>query len=336
MHFIEQPRFSIIIPVYHGGAFLKSVLSSALRLDAPPRSFEVLVGGRRDDMDAAAIVAAVASEAPFALRYIGADGSRRPAFLNAACREARGDVLVFTDDDCVLRPKWLARLSEALEASPAPSLVGGSDELEPGASTFSLALDEVLHSPFVTGTLSRAGSTPSALGHPRLYNMAISRQLAVKTAVEDSDGSRRVFDERLPGHEDLDLARRVEGAGGLVRLVSEVRVGHFRDTTWGGTIAWNFDLARAARALGVQSARHLLLAGYFMTVIGLSAAALVWPAARGALVALSAAYLLPVLMWGVFAAARRRSLLTALLFPAILIPIHLARAAGYQFGGRLT
>jgi GT2 family glycosyltransferase len=322
----------MIIPVYHGGDFLKNALRSALRLDAPAGSFEVLVSGRRDDADAAAIVADVASQAAFVLRYIGADGSRRSALLNAACREARGDILVFTDDDCILKPDWLARIGEALEGAAVPGLIGGSDELESGASTFSIALDEVLRSPFITGKLSAIRSTAATMGHPRLFNMAVSRQSALEAAGEGPDGSSWVFDERLPGHEDLDLARRVERAGGLVRLVPEVRVGHFRDTTWRGTIAWNFNLARAARALGVQRARHLLLCGYFLAVIGLSAAAFLWPAAGVALVALSAAYLIPVLSWGIFAAARRRSLLTALFFPVILVPLHLARAAGYQFG----
>ncbi len=332
MIFTEPPRFSIIIPVYHAGFFLKNILASALELDAPPRSFEILVAGRRDDADPAAITAAVVSEAPFALRYVGAAGSRKPAFLNAACREARGDILAFTDDDCVLRPDWLARLREALEDSSVPSLVGGRDELEPGASAFALALDEVLHSPFVTGTLSMDESTPSTMGHPRLYNMALPRRLALKTAVEGPNGALWVFDESLPGHEDLDLARRVERAGGQVRLVSAVRVGHFRATTWGGTIAWNFRLAQAARMLRVQRIRHLLLAGYFAAVSGLSAAAPFRPAAAVALAVLAAACLLPVLIWAVFTGVRKRRLSTAALFPGLLISLYAARVAGYLTG----
>ena len=328
----ERPGFSIIIPVYHGGEFLKRALKSALKLDASPGSTEVLVAGRREDEEAAAIVAEAASGAPFALRYLGADDSGRASFLNAACREARGDVLAFADDDCVLRPDWLARWRAILEESPVPALVGGSDELEPGASAFSLALEEVLHSPFITGSFPTTGPAPSARGHPRLFNMALPRRLALDAALAGPDGTVQVFDESLPGHEDLDLARRVERAGARVSLFPEVRVGHFRDTTWRGMLNWNFGLARAARALGVRIGPHLLLVGYFAGVIGFAAGALVWPPAAAALAALAAVYLLPVLAWAVFSGTRRRRFSTALLFPALLVPLHVARVAGYLTG----
>jgi glycosyltransferase involved in cell wall biosynthesis len=44
---------------------------------------------------------------------------------NRAANEARGDYLVFTDDDCVLRQDHLAKLARAIRLSDYPAALGG-------------------------------------------------------------------------------------------------------------------------------------------------------------------------------------------------------------------
>lgn len=130
-------EFSIIIPIFHSGLFLRKAIVSTRQIDFPPDCFEVLVVGTKDSEESRRTVETEAATAEFHLRYIECASPRRSSQLNAACAVARGRVLVFADDDCIFISDWLDEIRKVLQCEPNIGAIGGSDELEHNGSAFS-------------------------------------------------------------------------------------------------------------------------------------------------------------------------------------------------------
>lgn len=121
-------RVSLIVPTHRRPERLRDLLETAAALDPPP--FEVIVVDNDPDERTADDVAA-----EFGFRYV-----REPRKgLNIARRrglaEARGEVVAYTDDDCLLPTGWLRRVPEAF-LDPLVGAVSGPGfpaELETGA-----------------------------------------------------------------------------------------------------------------------------------------------------------------------------------------------------------
>ena len=117
---------TVAIPTYNRANFLRQTLAG-LALQVFPRGpFEVLVVDNNSTDDTRAVVAEFAGADP-APRHVletqqGLDHAR-----NRALTEARGEIIVFADDDILMRPDWLAQLAAPLLADSARRIgaVGG-------------------------------------------------------------------------------------------------------------------------------------------------------------------------------------------------------------------
>jgi glycosyltransferase involved in cell wall biosynthesis len=96
---------------------LASLVSQTVRPD------EVLVVDNGSGPDVAA--AAVAFEASLPLRLVVEPEPGIPAARNRGIREARGDLVLFTDDDCEADPRWVERLVRPFARDPHIGAVGG-------------------------------------------------------------------------------------------------------------------------------------------------------------------------------------------------------------------
>jgi GT2 family glycosyltransferase len=98
-------RASVIIPTRNKARYLSLTLSSLAR-QTEARSSEVIVVDDGSDDNTREIVAA--NRADLALTYIRRAHQGRAAARNAAIRAARGDVLIFCDDDRITHPTFVA------------------------------------------------------------------------------------------------------------------------------------------------------------------------------------------------------------------------------------
>ena len=80
----KEIKFSVILPVCHGGSFLTNALKSLGRLEFPRERFEVLFAGPASDEDVRHTVESFATGSKINLKYIGVVRSNRSAQLNAA------------------------------------------------------------------------------------------------------------------------------------------------------------------------------------------------------------------------------------------------------------
>lgn len=116
-------RFSVIVPTRNRPAFLDRCLTAIGALDYPPHEFEVLVIDDASDTEPTAVIAP--HTARMNLRYYHFDTPRGPARArNCGLREAQGEYLALTDDDCAPLPGWLSAFDRSIADHPAAAFGG--------------------------------------------------------------------------------------------------------------------------------------------------------------------------------------------------------------------
>ena len=125
-----RPPVSILLAVYNGEAFLDAKLRSILALDYPREQMEILVASDGSTDQTNTIAESFASAG---VRLLRLPRGGKAAALNAAIREARGEILVLTDVRQMLAPDSVGYLVEAF-ADPAVGTVSGELMIREGAT----------------------------------------------------------------------------------------------------------------------------------------------------------------------------------------------------------
>jgi glycosyltransferase involved in cell wall biosynthesis len=117
------PVFSIIIPTYNRPGQLADCLAALAQLDYPPDRVEVLVVDDGGALSPASVVDRFRDR--FAIRLIRQDNAGPGSARNTGARNAKGEILAFTDDDCIPQSEWLRALATRYLSAPDPVIVGG-------------------------------------------------------------------------------------------------------------------------------------------------------------------------------------------------------------------
>ncbi|HJT20589.1 MAG TPA: glycosyltransferase [Nitrospira sp.] len=118
----ERPFISIVIPTYNRSHQLMACLVACSRLDYPRDCFEVIVV---DDGGAESLDAAIREvQGRLTVRLLRQNNAGPAAARNHGAGAAKGEWLVFTDDDCEPASDWLNALAERFVARPDDA-VGG-------------------------------------------------------------------------------------------------------------------------------------------------------------------------------------------------------------------
>jgi len=191
-------RVTVVVPTQGRPASLRGCLS-ALSLQTGPEPPEILVVD--DGSDDAESVRAVVSEFA-AARLIRQERAGPAAARNRGAREARGELVCFTDDDCEPAPDWVARLGGAL--TDGVDAAGGITRSGDPGDRFAEATE------VITSYFLRRQLRPDAFFVPS-NNLACRRRLVLELP----------FDQRFlsASGEDRDWCARLLRAGG--RLVVE-------------------------------------------------------------------------------------------------------------------
>jgi len=312
------PRYSVILPICHGGKFLHIALSTLARVAVPQEGVEVLVVG--DSPDALAPETAAPSPEFRFLRHLG----NRSTALNVACSAARGEVWIFADDDCAFPADWLLRIERALADHPRAAVIGGRDVLPPQARHFDRALDHALNSFAGTGGIRNHSGLRVGRYYPKLWNMTIR-----------ADAARRVspqamfFDPDLAVHEDVDLVERIAKQNAEIVHVPEIVVHHYRDTTFPSFFLRNLRMAKVCRERGIHRRAHLALVSFFTILPLTGLISMVFPAMSPVPLLHSAGYGTLLCTTGLVSAWQSRQPSLAITVPALIVALHVARALGF-------
>jgi len=195
---------SIVIPVRNGARALDACLRAACAAALPDGEVVVVDDGSTDDS------AAIASRHP--CRLVRLEGKRgASAARNAGANAAHGDVLFFTDADCILGPQTLTRVAAALDAAGPRAVIGGTYEAQPFDPGFCPAFQAV----FVNYHETRRLEDPDYVA---------THAMAIRTADFLASGG---FDEQfLPILEDVEFCHRLRRDGYRLRMDPLVLVRH--------------------------------------------------------------------------------------------------------------
>jgi len=254
-------RITVAIPTYNRAALLRQTLAGVTRQDFPAERYEVLVIDNNSRDATAAVVAEFAGADP-APRHVSEPRQGLDHARNRALAEARGEIIVFADDDILVEPDWLRQLTAPLLADWGQKIgaVGGEvvpvfpDGLPPWVAEW--------HAPLAFR--ADAGPLPPHQT-PMGANLAFPRRVfaRVSTFAVTLDRAGRSY---FSGG-DTDMIRRVRATGLEVWFAPAARVRHQMPasrTTFRYAARHAFDSARSRVAghLADLRAGHQPVAGY--------------------------------------------------------------------------
>lgn len=230
---MDKPRFSIVIPTYQRPEALRNCLSGIAALTAPRSEFEVIVVDDCSDHDPACVADAFTGD--LGLVLLRQPANRGPAAArNAGARRARGEYLLFIDDDCIPSRDWLQLAGTHLRANPGCA-VGGTCRNGLTDNLYSVAqqmLMDYLYD-YYNDDAKHAGFCPT-------NNLAVPRQAFV-----DVGG----FDTSFPfaAGEDREFSARWSREGGGLVFVRDMPVYHQHVMGLRSFLRMHFHYGRGAR-----------------------------------------------------------------------------------------
>lgn len=192
---METPSISVIVPVFNGAATLAACLAALLAQDYPRSQTEIIVV----DNESTDETARIAGRYP--VRCVREDRVRSSyAARNRGIQEASGELLAFTDADCVPAADWLR---QGVAAFTTPGIGGVAGEVRSLPPTTLAQRYAAAHQ-----TLSQAAALYQNSYRPAVYT---ANAFYRKTAVEQAGR----FDPTVRSGGDADLAWRVQERLGL-------------------------------------------------------------------------------------------------------------------------
>ena len=209
------PFVSVIIPVLNGERTIRDCLVSLLRMDYPPERREILVVDNGSTDRTAEIIKSLP------VSYLHEDRKGASYARNRGIEASKGEILAFTDADCVVTSGWLRELVERFENEEV-----GAVEGETVAYPTDTPLEQFQGR---TSSYARQIRLESPLApYVILTNVAFRREVFQRIGL---------FDPRFPaaGGEDIDFSWRFFQEIDLaLRFSPKAVVFHrHRSTVWG-------------------------------------------------------------------------------------------------------
>ncbi len=210
---MRAPMFSVVIPTHNRKHLLRRCLRAVLAQDYP--HYEVIVV---DDGSTDGTGEMVLREFP-SVRYIRQEVSRGPAAArNRGIEAASGEIIAFTDDDCLVPESWLHSHRQYYE----DPRVGGVGGLQITASPNFVEQFQISHYLDIYTQFRRVSHPTEARGFG-------TNNLSVRKEVFDRAG---LFDEAFITGSDPEFVRRALAVGYIFIQDPNLRVEHLRVDTW--------------------------------------------------------------------------------------------------------
>jgi len=191
---------SVVIPTHNHREFLARCLGALLSQDFEPSSYEVIVSDDGSSDKTPQLVSEFASR--FEARgtrlvVVRNEHKGASAARNAGIRAATGEIVAFTDDDCLPDRRWLATISQHFDQHPEHLGVGGRTVSIPELVTpFTHQVENDLEYSFLT------------------CNVAYKRNVLLRVGMFDETfpfpGCKTIT---RPDNEDWDIAFKVQSLG---------------------------------------------------------------------------------------------------------------------------
>jgi cellulose synthase/poly-beta-1,6-N-acetylglucosamine synthase-like glycosyltransferase len=248
----HRPHVSVIVPVYNARSTIEECISSLLALAFPRENFEILLVDNASTDETSEILARYSGNVR--VLYEGKRGAG--AARNKGLFNARGEVVAFTDADCVVDKDWLEKIVSPLNED-AVGIVGGRILSRRPCNKID-AFGEQIHDHHMAINVYKPPYVTTANWSSRL------------TVLKEAG----FFDESLLKGQDTDLAWRIVQSGYRLLFAPEAVVYHRNQNTLLG-------LFKEGHAHGYYSIRIIQKHREFLREYRCSQSAPLTPSARG-------------------------------------------------------
>lgn len=196
------PSVSLIVCTRNRASRLTACFDHITRLEPPPGAWDLVVVDNGSTDDTPRLIDDLAGAAPFPVRHVREPRPGLGRARNAGIAHAGGDVYIFTDDDCYVRPDFLRQVCRVFKQETL-GYAGGRIVLHDPTDDPVSTKDELTQEPIAPYTFVAAGTIHGA-------NMAIRRQVIMAVGAFDPALGAGA---PLRAGEDLDLVSRASWAG---------------------------------------------------------------------------------------------------------------------------
>ena len=208
-------ELSIIIPTYNRQNELKKCLESIFKQQLKPiTNLEIIViddGGRDKTQDM------IKKHYPNT-RYIKQQNKGRAAALNKGVEEAKGEIVSFIDDDCVVSEGWATNIIDYHNRYRNVLVVQGAVLPEDKKNLFSINMQYTILSDEMSNNFKeRTGLQARLVKNIRCTNLSIKRKLFNKGIA---------YEENIKWWQDRELSYQLNNAGIQVLYVPDIQVIH--------------------------------------------------------------------------------------------------------------
>ena len=212
---MQQPLFSIIIPVYNRPDEVQELLESLEKQTV--KNFEVIIV---EDGSVEKCKEKTERYKATAIHYYYKENGGPAAARNFGVERASGKWIIFFDSDCIIPENYIAEAVCELERQEC-QLFGGADRSHPSFTPLQKAIDYSMTSIITTGGI-RGNKKSADKFYPRTFNMGIRRDI-----FEQIGG----FSNMRFG-EDVDFSYKVKEGGYSSRFFPQAWVYHKRRNTF--------------------------------------------------------------------------------------------------------
>jgi glycosyltransferase involved in cell wall biosynthesis len=212
---------SVIIPCYNGAATIEKCLVAVFA--SKYSTFEVIVVDDCSEDDSVAIIKQFPCRLIALEKRTGAAQAR-----NIGAEQSRGDILFFTDADCVLEKDTLANAAIFLASSGVDTIVGGTYTKKPYDQGFFNSFQSI----FIHYSETKNCADPDYLA---THGLVITRALFKKSGGFPADF--------MPILEDVEFSHRMKKMGYQLRINPHLLVRHI----------FNYSLSKSIRNAIIKS-----------------------------------------------------------------------------------
>jgi glycosyltransferase involved in cell wall biosynthesis len=219
---VERNEISVIIPTYNRPQTLLQALRS---LQEQTRSdFELIVVDNAANPEVRRMIGEFNRTARISVHYIADDSGGNSGARNRAAREAKGKLLVYTDDDLTFDPRWIEAYGTHFSAHPEMIAAGGCVKPAWEESPPEWLL-EYMGKSKVFGILALMEPAPHfTLSEKGFF---FSCNMAIRRSVFDWTGFRpEMYGTRTIGNGEAGLNQEISRRGGLIGYIPDAIVYH--------------------------------------------------------------------------------------------------------------
>ena len=318
----RRPFVSVILAVRNERAYIASCLTAVLAQDYPAEACEIIVADGASDDGTPEIIRSRPGAAE-RVTIITNPQRIQAAGLNAAIRQAQGDIIVRVDGHTIIAPDYV-RCCVALLAETGAATVGGR-MLCIGVTPMGKAIAAAGQSVFAVPTAFHVSDRAQ-------FTDTVYMGAWAQSTLERVGG----FDEQLLANEDYELNYRIRRAGGRIYLAPALVSSYYCRQKLGALAQqyFRYGVGKAQMLTKHPAAlrwRQLVPPIFLLALIVLGALSPVNQVPRVLLITMLVAYAALAVVFSATAAAKSSRMLL-LRVPLVYTTMHISWGAGFWAG----